>query len=526
MSIKVLVTDPISDKGLKLLKESKIEVLYEPDLDPNKYNYMSSDVDGWIIRSGTNISKDNILNSKKLQIIGRAGVGVDNIDIDSATSNGIVVMNVPDGNTVSAAEHTIAMMLSLSRNISSGHSSLSSGLWDRHKLTGSEVQGKTLGVVGLGKIGREVIQRALSFNMKILGFDPYVNQELFDPKEVEIVSLDELTMQSDYITLHIPKNKATQNLFNVDRLKMMKKTSRIINVARGGIINEDDLADALNSEIISGAAIDVFEKEPLDNDSKLLKAKNILLTPHLGASTYEAKEGVSLSICKQIIDYFNDNKLTNALNIPVVDSTVIKKMAPFYSLAEKIGLMISQLANSPIKNIEVKCYGDARDSKSISLLFIKGLLSSITDNRINMVNADIVAKERGISFSHSYNSEEMPFLNLITCSISTSSEEIQVSGSIYFENHPRIVNIMGFDIDLNPDGYMLFIKNKDVPGVIGKIGSILGDLNVNIAGYLLSRIEKSDYAYAVIKLDELVKEDVLNQISVIDEIIDIKQLTL
>ena len=524
MSIKVLVTDPISDKGILLLNQNNIEVLYKPDLNKNDYNAISHDVDGWIIRSGTSITNENIINSKKLQIIGRAGVGVDNINIDAATSNGIVVMNVPDGNTVSAAEHTMAMILALSRNIQLGHSSLSKGIWDRHKLTGTEVQDKILGVVGLGKIGREVIKRALSFNMKILGFDPYVNQDLFDPKEVKVISLDELTKKSDYITLHIPKNKATKNLFNLDRMKMMKKTSRIINVARGGIINENDLSIALNSDIILGAAIDVFENEPLDKNNSLLSAKNILLTPHLGASTFEAKEGVSLSICKQIIDYFCENKLNNAINIPIVDSKLIKKMTPFYSLVEKIGSMIAQIADSPVKNIDVKCYGDAQDSKSISLLFIKGLLSHFTDNRINMVNADIIAKERGISFSHSYSSKDTPFSNLIKCSVETSNNNIDVSGSIYFENHPRIVNIMGFDIDLNPEGHLLFIKNKDVPGVIGKIGTILGDFNVNIAGYLLSRIEASDYAYAVIKLDNLIENDVLEKINAINEIIDIKQI--
>ncbi|MBR73414.1 MAG: phosphoglycerate dehydrogenase, partial [Dehalococcoidaceae bacterium] len=276
MSIKILITDPISEKGLSLLKKNNMEIIYKPELSSNELLKISKNVDGWIIRSGTKISKEHIANSKKLQIIGRAGVGVDNIDIDSATSKGIIVMNVPDGNTVSAAEHTIAMMLSLSRNIQLGHLSLSSGTWDRHKLTGSELQEKILGVVGLGKIGREVIKRALSFDMKILGYDPYVSQELFDPKEVEVVSLDELTKRSDYITLHVPLNKATKNLFNLDRLKMMKSSARIINVARGGIINEEDIAYALNNEIISGAAIDVFVTEPLDKGSSLLKTKNIL----------------------------------------------------------------------------------------------------------------------------------------------------------------------------------------------------------------------------------------------------------
>ena len=307
---------------------------------------------------------------------------------------------------------------------------------------------------------------------------------------------------------------------------MMKSSARIVNVARGGILNEEDVAYALNNDIISGAAIDVFVSEPLDKSSSLLKTKNILHTPHLGASTYEAKEGVSLAICKQIIGYFVEEKLTNALNIPLVDSSLIKKMTPFYSLSEKIGSMISQMVDSPIKNVDVVCYGEATDSKSITLLLMKGLLSTMTDNRINMVNADIVAKERGVSFSHSYSSSDTPFLNLIKCTVQTDNQEIDISGSIYFENHPRIVNIMGFEIDLNPAGPMLFIKNKDVPGVIGKIGTILGDCNVNIAGYLLSRIDKSDFAYAVIKLDDTINDKVLENINSIEDIIEIKQIDL
>ena len=281
MSIKILVTDPLSDKGLELLKKSNFEVIYKPEESMDDIALVLNDIDGWIIRSGTKILEEHILKAKKLQIIGRAGVGTDNIDIESATLNGIIVMNVPDGNTISAAEHTMAMISALSRNIQLGHMGLMNGSWDRHKLVGNELRGKILGVVGLGKIGREVIKRALSFDMNILGFDPYVSQEHFDESEIKIVSLDELTEKSDFITLHVPLNDATKDLFDLDRMKKMKKNSKIINVARGGIINEEDLAKSLNDGLISGAAIDVFSKEPIDKNHNLLTAKNILLTPHL-----------------------------------------------------------------------------------------------------------------------------------------------------------------------------------------------------------------------------------------------------
>ena len=522
----ILITDPLSEKALSLFQDAGFEILYEPNITEDEKSKILKNINGWVVRSGTKVKSDDIKRATNLQIIGRAGVGVDNIDIEQATLNGVVVVNVPDGNTVSAAEHTVAMLLSLSRNIEKGHSSLAVGKWDRHKLTGSELQGKILGVVGLGKIGREVIKRASSFDMKILGFDPYVKQSQFDDKEIKVVSLDELTKNSDYITLHVPINDNTRNLFNLDRIKMMKSSSRIINVARGGIINEKDLATALNNEIIAGAAIDVFVSEPLDTKSPLIGANNILLTPHLGASTFEAKESVSNSICQQIIDYFNEEKLSNPLNMPVVDQSLIKKMSPFYNLSEKIGVIISQLVDSPIDSIEVICYGEAEDSKSISLLFIKGLLANMTDNRINMINADVIAKERGIIYTHSYNNEETPYLNLIKCKIKAGNQLIDVSGSVYFENHLRIVNIMGFEIDLDPSGTMLFIKNKDVPGVIGKIGTVLGNLNVNIAGYLLSRIEQKDFAYAVIKIDNLISNSVIEELEQINEIIEIKQLNV
>ena len=526
MSAKILITDPLSDKGIDLLKDSGLEVIYKPNSSKNEIQVHISNIQGWIVRSGTEISKDNIYDAKKLQIIGRAGVGTDNIDIKSATLNGIVVMNVPDANTVSAAEHTFAMMLSIARNIQLGHMGLMNGRWDRHKLVGNELKEKILGVVGLGKIGREVIKRALSYDMKILGFDPFVSQDSFDKNEVKVVSIDELTKSSDYITLHVPINDSTRDLFDFNRISMMKKTSKIINVARGGIINENDLVNALNNDIISGAALDVFVNEPLSKTNDLIKAKNVLLTPHLGASTWEAKEGVSLSVCKQIVEYFCNGKLINALNIPIADPAIMKKMTPYYKLSEKMGCILSQLSSSAIKKMEIICYGKAFDSKSISLALLKSVLSRMIDQRVNMINADVIAKERNINFSHTYINEEIPFLSLIKCIIKTENDIIEISGSVFDENHIRIVNIMGFDIDLNPNGPMLFVINKDIPGVIGNIGSLLGKHMVNIAEYLLGRIDGSDNAYGIIKLDAKISEDILQSLKKLKEIVDVKQIII
>jgi len=522
---KILITDPISELGLEQLKDAGLEVLYKPESSEDEIHSMLSDIDGWIIRSGTKINKEFISDAKKLQIIGRAGVGTDNIDIREATLKGIIVANVPDGNTISAAEHTMAMILSLSRNIQLGHMSLIEGKWNRHLLVGNELRGKTLGVVGLGKIGREVIKRSISYEMKILGYDPYVSQEQFNEKEVKIVELDYLIGSSDFITLHIPINDSTRNLFNYEKLSRMKKTARIINVARGGIINESDLANILNEEKISGAAIDVFENEPIDSSNPLVHAKNILLTPHLGASTIEAKENVTYSICNQMIDYFINNKLTNALNIPIADISVLNKLSSFYELSEYIGKMQVQLAEGPIKEVRVYCFGTADDSKSIALSFLRGLLNDITDNRINFINADSIAKERGINFTHTYSNDETPYANIIKTEV-VSNQTISISGSVYGKKHLRIIDIMGFKIDLKPKGIMLFIKNKDIPGVIGKVGTILGDNQINISGYLLSKVKDKDFAYAVIKIDNKINRDLIDSLTDISEILEIKQLNL
>ena len=318
--MKILITDPVSDSGIELIKESGFELIYETELSDDEIKNIISDVDGWIVRSGTKATKDLINAAGQLRVIGRAGVGVDNIDILASTLKGVLVINTPDGNTISAAEHTMAMMSAIARNIQVAHSDMINGKWNRHAFVGSELRGKTLGIVGLGRIGIEVAKRARSFDMKIMGFDPYVNKDVLKGKSIILAELDELTQQSDFITLHVPLIDSTRNLFDAKRLSMMKKTARIINVARGGLINERDLSDALNDDVIAGAAIDVFETEPLVNDSPLLESKNILLTPHLGASTTEAKEGVSLSICQQVVDYLKEEK--NALGILLGEALV------------------------------------------------------------------------------------------------------------------------------------------------------------------------------------------------------------
>jgi len=523
---KVLITDPISDHGLQILKDDKIELLYKPEISDEELDIVLPEINGWIIRSGTSISSKNIKDALNLSVIGRAGVGVDNIDIQAATNSGVVVMNLPDGNTMSAAEHTMALLSALSRNIHIGHSSLMDGEWKRHELVGNELKDKVLGVVGLGKIGREVMKRSLSYDMKILGHDPFVNQDMFDPELIKIVDIDELTKVSDFITVHVPLIDSTRNLFDLDRLKKMKSNARIINVARGGIINEKDLSIALNNEIIAGAAIDVFEKEPLDANHPFLKTKNLLVTPHLGASTIEAKEGVSKGICRQIKDFLLDQKLSNVLNIPIADMSILKQIEPYLNMTEKLGILISQLIDGPVKSVKIECFGSIDEIKPISISFLKGLFNKVTDNRVNFINAISIAEERGISISHTYSSEKVSYSNLVKAKVITSNNEYSISGSVFSENHPRIVSVMGYSIDIFPEGIMLFMRNNDVPGVIGKIGTLLGDNNINIASYILSREMKDKSAYSIVKVDDKIDDRIIKEISLLPEIKTVNQIEL
>ena len=522
--MKVLITDPISESGILVLKKAGIKILQLYDASSSEIIKACTDASGWIIRSGTKIDAKIMKVSKKLRAIGRAGVGIDNIDISAATRMGVVVMNTPDVNTISAAEHTVAMMLALSRNISKGDFELKQKEWNRHLLIGTELRGKTLGIVGLGKIGREVMTRALPFRMNVLGYDPFVNQEMFNSDEIKIVDLDELTHNSDFITVHVPLNSHTENLFDKARLKNMKNSSRIINVSRGGIINEHDLANALENNEISGAAIDVFTEEPISESNPLLKAPNTLLTPHLGASTEEAKEGVSISICEQIRDYLLENKLNNAINMPVSDISIMKELQSSLDLAEMMGVMQDQLNSGVIKKIQIECSGTIEESKPVSLAFLKGFLKRRIPERVNFINSEALAVELGIKIEHSYTNDSFSYTNLIRTRVSGPKSPTRIAGSIFGHNQLRLVNILGFDIDVTPYGHLLLLKNDDIPGVIGKIGTILGKHKINVSGYILSRV-KQGQAFSVIRVDNFVDDKIVQEVMSLKEITSLQQVS-
>ncbi len=522
--MKVLVSDPITKAGMTILKEADFDVVYLPDASDDEKADACKDVHGWVVRSGTQATANMINSAENLQVIGRAGVGTDNIDISAATRKGIVVMNTPDVNTISAAEHTVAMMLALSRNIPLGHGGIIKGQWNRNALVGTELRNKTLGVVGLGKIGREVIQRSRSFNMNILGFDPYVSQDMFDEEEVRVVDLDTLTSESDYITLHVPFIDSTKDLFDFDRLCRMKDSARIINVARGGIINEADLAKALNEDKIAGAAIDVFTSEPIGENNPLVKAKNIVMTPHLGASTAEAKEGVSLAVCEQVRDYLLHEKLANAINMPISDLVKLKEIQPNLDLSEAMGKLQSQLETGVIQKVHIECAGSMEETKPAMLAFLKGLLSSRIPDRVNYVNAESLALDLGIKIEYSYSSNCGSYENLIRTQVTGENGSNQINGSIFENKRLRLVKILGYEMDITPRGTLLFVHNKDVPGVVGKVGTALGSSQINIGAYILSRDSVDGEAFAVIRVDNEVPEKILTELADMQEIISIQQI--
>ncbi len=523
--MKVIVSDPISDEGLKIFYKNNIDVIDATDtiIDEN-YEHIPT-AEGWVIRSGTTLDASIINKADKLVVIGRAGVGIDNIDISAATRKGVVVMNTPDANTISAAEHTMALLLSLSRNVSYGHQSILSGKWDRHKFIGSELRAKTLGIVGLGKIGREVMQRALGFNMKILGFDPFIKEDMLRLDEVGLCDLDELIEQSDFITVHIPLTNDTKNLFDLKILSKMKKDARIINVARGGIINESDLAKALIEGVIGGAALDVFENEPIDSNNPLLNAPNLILTPHLGGSTKEAKAGVSTAICKQIKNYLMNDDLENAVNFPLQDSSDLKGISSFLDLADSLGQIHRNIAEGPISKVDINCFGTLDQIKPISLSFLRSLLQDRVPERVNFINAETIARELGIELSINYSTSDSNYSNLISARV-FAKNDIIFEGSVFNDDLPRLVNLMGYEMEVNLKGTLLFIQNDDVPGVVGKVGTILGKNKINIGAYLLSQHSKKKLAFAVIRLERPIGTRLISELEKVNELKFVSQIQI
>ena len=518
---KVLVSDSIDQAGIEILSQvAQVDV--KTGLPPEELVRIIPEYDALMLRSGTKVTQEIIEAGTKLKIIGRAGVGVDNIDVPAATRHGIVVVNSPEGNTIAAAEHALAMMLSLSRHIPEANQSLKNTEWNRKGFIGSEVYKKTFGVIGLGKIGSHVATVGRALGMKLLAYDPFISKERADQLGCRLVDLDLLFAEADYISLHVPKTPETTHLINAQALAKMKPTARIINCSRGGIVDEEALVEALQAGKIAGAALDVFETEPL-GESKLRElGSKVILTPHLGASTAEAQVNVAIDVAEQIRDILLGLPARSAVNIPGLTPDVMEKLRPYLQLAETLGNLVGQLAGGRIDWLNVRLQGELAGSESQPLVVasIKGLLSPALRERVNYVNACIEAKERGIRVIETRDASIRDYSGSIHLEARGSLGEHSVTGALLSTGEIRITDLDEFPVNVPPSNYMLFTRHRDMPGIIGKIGSLLGSFNVNIASMQVGRKIVRGDAVMVISLDDPLPEGLLSEITKVPGIRD------
>ncbi|MFH1553027.1 MAG: phosphoglycerate dehydrogenase [Candidatus Omnitrophota bacterium] len=527
MSIKVLVSDPLSKEGVDILKKAKFKVDEVSKLSETELVSKIKGYDALIIRSGTTVTRKIIEASDKLKVIGRAGVGLDNVDVAAASKKGIVVMNAPAGNTISTAEHAFSLMLSLSRNIPQANQSVKLGKWDRKKFMGVELYGKTLGIIGLGRIGAEFARRANSFGMKILAFDPFLSEERAKALNVDPVDLDALLRNSDFITVHTPLTDETRHIIDDRAFQKMKKGVRIINAARGGIIDEKALAKNIKSGKVAGAAFDVYEtkaKPPLD--SPIVDMDNVITTPHLGASTEEAQVNVAMDIARSVSDALLGKGFRNAANIPAMEEEALEVIQPYINLAERLGSIQTQLIDEPIKAITVKYIGEIADLDVavITRALIKGILNPILEEEVNYVNALLIAKERGIKITEKKTSKITDFANLISVEFDTGRKKHFIMGTLFANKEPRIIKMDKYYVEAIPDGHMLVVDNKDVPGVVGKIGTLLGKHGINIAEMSFGRDKKTGEAISLLNVDTEIPKEVLRKLKATENINDVKKV--
>jgi len=528
MPYRVLVSDPLAQEAIDILQShSEVQVDVKTKLPADQLLEIIGQYDALLIRSETRVTKEVLEKAGRLKVVGRAGVGLDNVDLGAATQRGVIVMNTPGGNTISTAEHTWALLLSLSRNIAPANISLREGKWDRKKYTGAELFGKILGVIGLGRIGSVVGSRGLAFGMKVLGYDPYASPEMVKQMGFVPVTLDELYARSDFITMHTPKSKETEHLINDQAFAKMKKGVRIINCARGGIIDEPALLRALESGKCAGAALDVYEQEPPAPDHPLLMRDDCICTPHLGASTQEAQINVGIEVARNVLDALTGGEVRNAANIPPISPELRSKIGPYLNLAEKLGMFAVQYLGKQLDNLEVTYSGElaGHDTSFLTLAVLKGLLSPIMTETVNFVNAPLLAKQRNINYSEVKSSMTEGYTNLIRVKLNSNNESMAVCGTTFGED-PRIVIVDGYHIDANPSGTILFFMNVDEPGVLGQVCTVLGDNNVNIADMSLGRKEKGGYAVTVCNVDAPLPKAVLEQLRELKIVKAVKEITL
>lgn len=508
--MKVLVADPLSEAGLEVFRKRNVDFEARTGLTEDQLVQLIPGFDALIVRSATKATRRVLEAGKALRVVGRAGVGVDNVDEAAATERGILVMNTPHGNTLSAAEHTMALLLSLARNIPQASASLRRGEWDRKAFGGVELAGKTLGILGLGRIGKEVAARAKAFQMRVLAHDPYVSPEIAKDLGIELVPRDQLLAESDFLTLHTPLSTDTRHLLGANELTAMKRGARLLNVARGGLVDESALAAALSSGHLAGAAFDVFENEP-PKDSPLLGAPNFVGTPHLGASTAEAQEKVALQIVEQVCDFLADGRISNAVNLTVPPHPSLQ---PFVELAEGMSSFAIQLARANPVEVAVDCRGEIakHPTHPVAVSALAGVLSRTSDEPVNLVNAERKAREHGLRLVESSTQTSEDYASSVRVTIRTSGTEVSLLGTHLVRLGSRIVELMGYEVEFKPHGRFLLIEHKDQPGTIAKISTVLGRENINIAQMVVGRLAPRGQAVSVLRVDDPVPPKVIEEI--------------
>lgn len=519
MKMKVLVLDNVSEKAVAVLEENGIKAEISPTLPQEELVKIISQYQGMIVRSQTKVTAEVIAAANNLKVIGRAGVGVDNIDVNAATRKGIIVMNAPDGNTISTAEHTVAMLMALARNIPQAHAMLKQGNWDRKKFTGVEVNGKVLGIIGMGRIGKEVARRMQAMGMTILAADPFLTAEKAAEIGVRLVEMETLLAEADFITIHTPLTDETRGLLNAETLKKTKKGVRIINCARGGIIDEEALADAVEAGHVAGVALDVFSQEP-PTCQRLLALPQVIVTPHLGASTREAQENVAVDVAKEMSRALKGEPFKNAVNIPSVPPEVLNILRPYFNLAEKLGMLVVQLAKGRLERVEVEYSGEiaAYDFAPLTNLVLKGILQPVLEEEVNIVNASVLADQRGIKIGERKEKVDKDYSNRIKIRAFSAGKEYAVAGTLFREKQERIVEIDGYHFDVVPEGNLIIAPHIDRPGIIGRVGTILGAAGINIAFMQVGRKEVGGTAIMTMTVDSPVPEPLLKQIEEVDGI--------
>ena len=524
--MKVLVADPISNAGIEILSGCA-QVDVKPGLKPEEIIAIIGDYEALVVRSQTQVSAEVIEAGKKLQVIGRAGVGVDNIDVGEATRRGILVVNAPSGNTVSAAEHSIALMLSLARHIPQANAVLKSCVWRRSDFMGTEVRGKTLGIIGLGNVGSGVARRALGLEMKLIAYDPFISVDHARNLQVELVPLEQLLKESDFITLHMPLTKSTKGLIGAKELALVKPTVRIINTARGGLIDEEALVRAIKENRVAGAAIDVFIKEPC-TESILFENDKIIVTPHLGASTSEAQALAATEVAEQVVDIFKGQPARYAVNAPFISAEAIPVLAPFMKVASTVGRLISQLADGQMSSIEIRYEGEiaSYDTNALKAAVLGGLLEEISEERVNLVNANLVAARRGLAVIEQQEVTCENYASLITVDATTSAGVTTAAGTV-MRKESHIVRVNNYWLDIVPaEGHFLFLDHRERPGLMGAVGTITGDAGINISSMNVSRLKPRGQALAVLALDEPLPEEQQQQILSIPDMYNVKLVNL